>query len=86
MANHCHGDEAERKLLARNIKYFITISNIKASDLSAKIGVTDHQIRNYKAGRSEPSAITLHALCEALNVSMYRMFHTEIEWRNRGER
>lgn len=81
MSQHRSISETRRKILANNIRKFVTEDRSTKSDIAVYIGVSVRQLDRYMNGTSEPLATTLYLLAQATMVDVKRFFMTESEWK-----
>lgn len=59
-----------------NLSYLRRKAGLSQQSLAHKLGITAMSVSNYESGRNAPSAKTMLAIAEALNVSVDELLST----------
>ena len=72
------GKPAERNappLICERIRFFREKKNLEQKAFAARLGVTANAVSNWECGRSRPDVNLLPAVCEALDITFYDLYH-----------
>ena len=64
-------------IICERIKHYRELTGMEQKSLAAKVGVTANSVSNWENGRSRPDVNLLPSICEALNITLYDLFHLE---------
>ena len=64
-------------VICERIRHYRELSGMEQRTLAEKAGVTANSVSNWENGRSRPDVNLLPAICRALNITLYDLFHME---------